>query len=82
MYWQKESDRVRFGVYLILIGVALFIGGWFVQQYHEFSFTPEGYLRDVSNPLSLVGVGLIIGAVVLFLFGFYLIVKDKLRVER
>ncbi len=81
MYWKNESDRIRFGAYLILVGVVLFVAGLFVQQYQEFSFTSEGYLRGVTNPLYPVGAGLIIGAVVLFLLGFYLIIKDKIRIS-
>ncbi len=81
MYWQKDSDRVRFGVYLILVGAVLFVAGVFVQQYQEFSFTPEGYIRGVTNPWYPISVGLIIGAVVLFLLGFYLITKDKIRLS-
>jgi hypothetical protein len=78
MYWQKDIQHVRFGLYLILIGVFLFVIGWFVQQYHEFVHTSEGFLSGVSSPLYPVGVGLIIVSVVLFIVGFYFILKEKI----
>jgi uncharacterized membrane protein len=78
MYWQKNIGRVRFGVCLIITGVILFVVGLFVQQYHEFSSTPEGYIRDVSYPFYPVGIGLIVVSGVLFIIGFYCIVKDKI----
>jgi hypothetical protein len=53
--------------------------GIFVQQYHEYSFTPEGYLRGVFNPKYLVGIGLIIVSILLFSVGFFCIVKEKIR---
>jgi len=68
-------------MYLILIGVVLFVCGFFIRQYHEFRHTSEGYLSGVSYPLYPVGTGLIIGAIVLFLVGFYLILKEKIQTD-
>jgi hypothetical protein len=78
MYWQKELQRIRFGLYFILAGVILFVVGLFAEGYHVFSFSPVGYLTGVSYPLYLVGIGLIVISLVLFLIGFYLILREKI----
>ncbi len=80
MYWQKDIGRVRLGLYLIITGVVLFVVGLFAEGYHVFSFSSVGYLTGVFYPLYLVGVGLIVAALVLFLIGFYLIIKEKIKI--
>jgi hypothetical protein len=52
----------------------------FAEDYHQFSHSSEGYLTGVSYPLYPVGVGLIVVSVVLFSYGFYLIVKEKIKI--
>jgi hypothetical protein len=80
MYWQKGIRQVRFGLCLILSGVILFIIGLLAKDYHEFSHSSEGYLTGISYPLHPVGVGMIVGSIVLFAYGFYLIVKEKIKI--
>ncbi len=80
MYWQKGIRQVRFGLWLILSGVILFIIGLFAEDYHVYSHSSEGYLTGISYPLYPVGVGLIVGSIVLFAYGFYLIVKEKIKI--
>jgi len=80
MYWQKGIQQVRFGLCLILSGVILFIIGLFAKDYHEFSHSSEGYITGVSYPLYPIGIGLIVGSIVLFAYGFYLIVKEKIKI--
>jgi hypothetical protein len=60
--------------------MVLYAGHRVIQQYHECSFTPEGYLCDVSYPLYLVGISLILGAVILFIPEFYPIEKEKIKI--
>jgi hypothetical protein len=50
----------------------------FAEDYHQFSHSSEGILTGVSYPLYPVGVVLIVVSLVLFLVGFYFIVKDKI----
>lgn len=72
-------QKVRFGLYLILSGVILFVIGLVAEDYHEFSHTSVGYLSGVSYPLYPVGVVLIVVSVVLFTVGSYLILKEKIN---
>lgn len=78
MYWQKSIRHVRFGLYLIVGGIILFVIGLFAEDYHQFSHSSEGMLTGVSYPLYPVGVGLIIVSAVLFTVGFYLVLKEKI----
>ena len=79
MYWQKELQHIRYGLYFIIIGVILFVIGLFAEGYHVFSFSSVGYLTGVSYPFYLVGIGLIVAALILFLLGFYLIFREKIK---
>jgi hypothetical protein len=79
MYWQKGIRHVRLGLYLIVGGIILFTIGLFAEDYQLLSHTSVGYLSGVSYPLYPVGVGLIIVSAVLFIIGFYLIVKEKIQ---
>jgi multisubunit Na+/H+ antiporter MnhC subunit len=75
----KIIEKVRFGLYLILSGIILFVIGLVAEDYHQFSHTSEGYLSGVSYPLYPLGVALIVISIVLFLVGSYLILKEKIK---
>lgn len=74
----KIIKKILLGFYLITSGIIIFVIGLFVQNYHQFSHTSEGYFSGIIYPYYPFGILLIVISVILITFGFYLIVKEKI----